>query len=79
MAAQEALDARVISSVHEPSEVQSAAIDLANRYAAGPASLRIAKRVMLEGYHHPLDVAAEIVAQAARNHAANSRGYGSFT
>lgn len=63
MAAQEALDARVISSVHEPSEVQPAAIDLANRYAAGPASLRIAKRVMLEGYHHPLDVAAEIEAQ----------------
>jgi enoyl-CoA hydratase/carnithine racemase len=63
MTADEALDARIISSVHEPDEVQAAAVELATRYADGPASLRIAKRVMLAGYHESMDVAVEIEAQ----------------
>ena len=61
--ADEALAARIVSSIHEPDEVQSAAVELAARYAAGPASLRIAKRVMLDGYHLPLDEAVEIEAE----------------
>jgi enoyl-CoA hydratase len=63
MAADEALGARIISSVHQPEDVQAAAIELASRYAGGPASLRIAKRVILDGYHRPLDDAVEIEAQ----------------
>jgi len=63
MTADEALIARIISSVHEPEEVQAAAIELATRYAGGPASLRIAKRVMLAGYHESLDDAVEIEAR----------------
>lgn len=61
--ADEAVAARIVSSVHEPVDVQTAALDMAERFAGGPASLRIAKRVMLEGYHLPLDQAAEIEAQ----------------
>jgi len=59
----EALAARIISSIHEPAELQAAALELASRYASGPASLRIAKRVILEGYHLTLEEAAEIEAQ----------------
>lgn len=61
--AAEALGARIVSSIHEPDEVQQAAVEMAARYASGPASLRIAKRVMLEGYHEPLADAVEIEAQ----------------
>jgi enoyl-CoA hydratase/carnithine racemase len=60
MSADEALAAHVISSIHDPAEVQAAAIELAKTYAAGPASLRIAKRVMMSGYHLPLDAAATV-------------------
>lgn len=63
MAADEALAARIVSSVHEPGDVQTAAIELARRYADGPASLRIAKRVILAGYHESLEDAVEIEAQ----------------
>jgi enoyl-CoA hydratase/carnithine racemase len=63
MTADEALAARIVSSVHEPDEAQAAAVELAARYAGGPASLRIAKRVMLAGYHESLDDAVEIEAQ----------------
>ncbi|MEQ8839523.1 MAG: enoyl-CoA hydratase/isomerase family protein [Acidimicrobiales bacterium] len=63
MPADEALAARIISSIHTPDEVQSAAIELAGRYAAGPASLRIAKRVLLDGLHLPLGEAVELEAQ----------------
>jgi enoyl-CoA hydratase len=59
---EEALAAGLISSVHPPETVQDAALDLATTYAAGPAALRIAKRVMLAGIHLPLDVAADIEA-----------------
>lgn len=61
--AEEALAARIISSIHEPDEVQAKAVEMAAGYAAGPASLRIAKRVMLDGYHLDLEDAAEIEAQ----------------
>ncbi len=60
--AEEALAAGLISSIHQPEAVQDAALELAATYAVGPASLRIAKRVMLAGYHLPLDAAAEIEA-----------------
>jgi len=63
MDAEEALATRVISSIHEPAEVQGAAIELASRYAAGPAALRIAKRVVLDGFHLPLEEAVEVEAQ----------------
>ncbi|MEM7141236.1 MAG: enoyl-CoA hydratase/isomerase family protein [Actinomycetota bacterium] len=64
LTADEALAANIISSIHEPDEVQQAAIDLASTYAAGPASLRIAKRVMVAGMHLPLDEAVKLEAEA---------------
>lgn len=63
MGADEALGARIVSSIHEPDRVQAAAVELAARYAAGPASLRIAKKVILAGYHEALDDTVEIEAQ----------------
>ena len=63
LSADEALSARIISSIHEPDQVQAAAVELARGYATGPASLRIAKRVLLDGYHLPLDDAVELEAQ----------------
>jgi enoyl-CoA hydratase len=61
--AQEALDAGVVSAIHEPGKVQDAALEMASTYAAGPASLRIAKRVMLAGHHLSLEDAAEVEAE----------------
>ena len=63
MKADEALAVRIISSIHEPDQVQAAAMELASSYASGPASLRIAKRVLLDGYHLPLAEAVELEAQ----------------
>lgn len=63
MGADEALAAGIVSSIHEPADVQAAALELAARYATGPASLRIAKRVILAGYHESLGDAVEIEAQ----------------
>ncbi len=60
--AEEALAAGLISAIHEPDAVQAAALEMASTYAAGPASLRIAKRVMLAGCHLPIEDAAEIEA-----------------
>jgi len=60
---EEALAARIISSIHESDDLQAAALELAARYAGGPASLRIAKRVIIDGYHLTLEEAAEIEAQ----------------
>ena len=52
-----------IDGVSCPGEVQGAAVELASRFATGPASLRIAKRVMLEGYHLTLEEAAGVEAE----------------
>lgn len=64
LSADEALAANVISSVHEPDEVQGAAQEMAARYAAGPASLRMAKQVMVAGLHLPLDEAVQLEIEA---------------
>ena len=61
--AEEALSLNIISSIHEPDALHDAALELASTYAAGPASLRIAKRVILEGYSLSLEEAAEVEAQ----------------
>lgn len=63
MRADEALATGVISSIHEPDEVQAAAIEWAKTFAAGPASLRIAKRVMLAGLSLSLEDAAALEAE----------------
>lgn len=64
LTADEALAANVISAVHDPGEVQDAARELAARYAAGPAALRMAKRVMVAGLHLPLDEAVQLEIEA---------------
>ncbi len=61
--AEEALAAGLISSVHEPDAVLSEAIAMAGRYAAGPASLQLAKAAILSGYHLNLDEAVKIEAE----------------
>jgi enoyl-CoA hydratase/carnithine racemase len=61
--AAEALDAGIVSAVYPADELLDAATAQAAVYAAGPASLRIAKQVMLDGYHQPLEDAVEIEAQ----------------
>ena len=63
MDAEEALAAGVISSIHGSDEVQASAVEMAARYATGPAALRIAKKVILAGYHESLEDAVEIEAQ----------------
>lgn len=60
--AAEALAHQVVSAVHEPGALQAAAVEMASSFAEAPASVHIAKRVMLEGYHLPLEEAAAIEA-----------------
>lgn len=62
LTAPEALDAGIVSSVHEPEDLRQAANEMAARYAAGPAALRIAKRVMQVGSELGLAEAAELEA-----------------
>ncbi|MDW3219823.1 MAG: enoyl-CoA hydratase/isomerase family protein [Acidimicrobiales bacterium] len=64
LTAEEALAAGVISSIHEPDEVQAAAVELATRYAAGPASLRLAKTVMVAGMHLSVEDAVQLEIEA---------------
>ena len=58
--AEEALACNLISAIFEPDEVQAEAIRMAEGYAAGPASLQLAKAAVLSGYHLPLDEAVKI-------------------
>lgn len=64
LGAPEALAANVVSSIHEPGEVQDAARELAETYARGPASLRMAKRVMVAGLHLPMEEAVQLEIEA---------------
>ena len=61
--AEAALAANLISSIHEPDDVLSVAVEMAERYAAGPASLQLAKAAILSGYHLNLDEAVKIEAE----------------
>ena len=61
--AEEALACNLISAIFEPDEVQAEAIKMAEGYAAGPASLQLAKAAVLSGYHLPLDEAVKIESQ----------------
>ena len=47
--AEEALANKIVSSIHDPDELQDAAIAKAAQYATGPAALRMAKRAILDG------------------------------
>ncbi|MCY3850462.1 MAG: enoyl-CoA hydratase/isomerase family protein [Acidimicrobiaceae bacterium] len=58
--AEEALANNLISAIFEPDEVQAEAVKMAEGYAAGPASLQLAKAAVLSGYHLPLDEAVKI-------------------
>lgn len=61
--ADEALANNVVSSVHSADSLYDDAVALAVGYAKGPASMRLAKKAILDGYHLPLSEAAEIEAQ----------------
>ena len=52
--AEEALANKIVSSIHDPDELQDAAIAKAAEYATGPAALRMAKRAILDGLALPL-------------------------
>ena len=58
--AEEALACNLISAIFEPDEVQGESVKMAEGYAAGPASLQLAKAAVLAGYHLPLDEAVKI-------------------
>jgi enoyl-CoA hydratase/carnithine racemase len=62
--ADDALRHGIVSSVHEPDSLLDDARDLAARYAAGPAALRLAKRAILDGLHLPLEEAVRVEAEA---------------
>ena len=57
MAAAEALDIGLVSSVHPADEVYGAAMAKAAEYASGPAALRMAKQSIMDGLALPLDAA----------------------
>lgn len=49
----------LVSAVHPAEEAYPAALEMAARFAAGPASLRLAKRAINEGFDRPLPEALE--------------------
>ncbi len=61
--APDALAHNIVSSIHPKEEVHGAAVELAANLAKGPASMRMAKRAILDGFHLPIEEAAEIEAQ----------------
>ncbi len=63
MGASEAIANRVVTSVHPNESVYDEAVALAASYAKGPASTRLAKKAILDGYHLTLSEAVEIEAQ----------------
>jgi enoyl-CoA hydratase/carnithine racemase len=63
MGADEALATGLVSAVHEPDALQAAAVELASRYAAGPAALRLAKKAIQEGQHLPIGEAVALEAE----------------
>jgi len=61
--AQAAVAHNIASSAHPKDEVYEAAVELAAGYAVGPASMRLAKRAIFDGFHLPLSEAVEEEAQ----------------
>lgn len=61
--APEAMDTGIVSSIHESETLLAEALELAAGYAAGPASLRIAKRVLHDGYGLAIADAVALEAQ----------------
>ncbi len=59
----DAVAGNIASSIHSNESLYDDAIELAAGYAAGPASMRLAKRAILEGFHLPPEEAAEVEAQ----------------
>ncbi len=66
--AERALEIGLVSSVHEPDVLYDAALEAARYYAAGAASLRMAKKAILDGLHLSLE---EAVAMEARQFGAS--------
>ncbi len=62
VAASEALEIGLVSSVHPAAETYDAAVELAAGYAAGPAALRMAKQAVMDGLALSLEdaVACEV-------------------
>ncbi len=63
VAAEEAKDSCIVSSIHSSESLYDDAVAKASEYAAGPASLRMAKEAILEGLHLPLHEAVEVESQ----------------
>ena len=63
VSAEEALANKIVSSIHDPDELQDAAIAKAAEYATGPAALRMAKRAILDGLALPLGEAVKVEAE----------------
>ena len=55
--AEEALDIGLVSKVHPADDLYDAALEMAARYAAGPAALQMAKQSVMDGLALPLDQA----------------------
>ena len=55
--AEEALDIGLVSEVHPDDDLYDAALEMAARYAAGPAALQMAKQAVMDGLALPLDQA----------------------
>lgn len=62
-AADEAVALGLASSVHPAADAYDAAVDLAARYAAGPAALQMAKKAIMDGLHLPLADAVRVEAE----------------
>lgn len=63
LSADDAIAHNIASAIHPRDEVYDRAVDLAATYATGPASMRLAKRAILDGFHLPLAEAAEVEVQ----------------
>lgn len=61
--ADEALAYRIVSSVHDPDALFDEAVEKASGYAKGAASLRMAKRAILDGLALPLAEAVRVEAE----------------
>ncbi len=61
--AEEALAIGLVSAVHPAAQVHDEAIELAARYASGPAALTLAKRAIMDGLALPLDEAVRMEAE----------------
>ena len=62
--AEESVAIGLASAVHPDGEVYEKAVDMAARYAAGPAALTMAKKAILDGYTLPLDEALAVEVEA---------------